>query len=58
MNVDELIEYCVDKEHNETWLWRQLYFRGGQTLIEKVAKDKKWNRSQIIKAKNYIESLK
>ena len=54
MTTKELIEYHKMKGHNPVWLWRQLYFRGGKELIEKVGLEQGWKDATITRAKNFF----
>ena len=57
MDVDELHKYFKIKKHKPPWLWRQLYFRGGVSLIKEFGKSKSWRNGTIEAAVNYANSL-
>ncbi|MGB0881438.1 MAG: DEAD/DEAH box helicase family protein [Vicingaceae bacterium] len=57
MDIDELYDYFKLKKHKSAWLWRQLYFRGGEDLIEKIGKQKGWKLSTVQKSKEFCKRL-
>ncbi|MEF8985182.1 MAG: DEAD/DEAH box helicase family protein [Bacteroidales bacterium] len=57
MNLDELYEYWQAKKHNKSWLYQQLWWRGGYREIERAGVKFGWSRGRIEKAKSYCEIL-
>ena len=50
MGVAELLEFRAIKKHSQAWLWRQLYYKGGEAMIRKVGKSEGWKQSTIERA--------
>lgn len=57
MNDQEMFDYFKMKKHKMSWLWRQLYYRGGKEKIENFGVEKGWSKGTIEKAINYVSSL-
>lgn len=57
MDVNELYDYFKVKGHKPAWLWRQLYFRGGVSEIEKFGAMKNWKNGTVQKAVEYVRGL-
>lgn len=49
----ELAEYCKHKGHKTAWLWRMLYLRGGEQLID----NQQWSEKTKESAKKYCKSI-
>ena len=57
MNLDELHVYFKIKRHKSPWLWRQIWFRGGEELLQEFGEKKGWRPGTIEKAINYVKGL-
>lgn len=57
MSYDELELYRSTKKHKQPWLWRQLWYRGGENEIKRFGIYKEWKEQTIIKAINYCKSV-
>lgn len=57
MNDDELHDYYKSKGHKPAWLWRQLYFRGGEKKINDFGLKMKWSQETIKKAISYLKQI-
>lgn len=57
MNNDELFQYYEMKRHSPTWLWRQLYFRGGVEMLENFGRSKGWTKGTISRSRLFCENL-
>lgn len=57
MNNDELYDYFKNKRHKSPWLWRQLYFRGGESLIRSFGASKGWKPHTISTAVRFIRNI-
>ncbi len=55
---DELYVYYKAKKHKQAWLWRQLYFRGGEERIKEFGILHKWKEQTINEAINYNQISK
>lgn len=56
MTHKELKDYRDIKKHQMSWLWTQLYLRGGANEIEIFANTYRWGRSAKERALNYCKS--
>lgn len=57
MNWDELETYRKLKKHKQSWLWRQLWIRGGESEIQHFATQNRWNSQTTEKAINYCKGV-
>lgn len=53
MDDEELYKYFKSKRHKSPWLWRQLFFRGGEKKIRDFGKELNWTKATIENAVNY-----
>lgn len=57
MNWEELETYRKLKKHKQSWLWRQLWIRGGEDEVRKYATHAHWGHSVTEKAVNYCKGV-
>lgn len=58
MNIDELYEYWKEARYSTAWLWRQLYYRGGENAIHTAAKKYGWSLVATNRALLFISKIK
>jgi len=52
----ELKEYREIKGHKMAWLWRQLWYRGGEDCIKEFGNEFNWSSSSIERAIEYMQN--
>ena len=57
MSFDELDQYRKEKGHKMAWLWRQLWYKGGEEAIEDFGTEKGWNLGTIEKAVSFCRGM-
>lgn len=57
MPIDDLYAYYEKKNYKPPWLWRQLYFRGGEALIKQFAGKNQWSKDVIAEALYFVRKL-
>lgn len=58
MDDTEIYEYFKMKGHKTPWLWRQLYYRGGEKKIYQFGNIHGWSDKSIRSAINFIKNIK
>jgi len=54
MSFQELHDYRAAKGHKSPWLWRQLWYRGGEDCIKEFGSQFDWSNITVEKAINYM----
>lgn len=57
MNNHEIYTYWKDKGHKSAWLWRQLWYKGGESALRSFGKEFKWNTSTVENAVSFCSRL-
>jgi hypothetical protein len=55
LTLEELNKYYQNKGFKETWLWRQLWYKGGEVMLEEFAKRYAWFDKSLKAAKKYCK---
>lgn len=58
MTYKELTEYRAMKNHPQSWLWIQIYIRGGADEMRKYGREYFWKQTSIDKAVEFCEKKK
>jgi superfamily II DNA or RNA helicase len=57
MNINELYSYYRLKRHKPAWLWRQLYYKGGEEMLRTFGKQQNWTNGTIEKSVQYVKGF-
>ena len=57
MSNQELHDYWESKGHNSVWIWRQLWYRGGEKSIVSFGKEYEWSSGTVRKAVEFCEKF-
>ena len=57
MTNHEIYTYWKEKGHKSAWLWRQLWYKGGELALCQFGKEYKWNYSTIANAVSFCRGM-